>query len=77
MPSVDDIIEKMKRQPNGISITEAEKVLVAYGYALVRQRGSHCHYRNSMGRVLTVKKDTPLKAVYVRDILKRIQEAGE
>ena len=32
MPTVEKIIEKMKRQPNGIRIEEADKVLRAYGY---------------------------------------------
>ena len=34
MSSVDKIIEKMKRQPNGIRPDEAERVLNAYGYQL-------------------------------------------
>ena len=41
MPSVEKIIEKMKRQPNGIRPEEADKVLRAYGYEGVRQKGSH------------------------------------
>ena len=40
MPSVEKIIDKMIRQPNGIRPEEAEKVLKAFGYELVRQRGS-------------------------------------
>jgi predicted RNA binding protein YcfA (HicA-like mRNA interferase family) len=38
---VDKIIEKMKRQPNGIHPEEAEKVLKANGYEYKRQKGSH------------------------------------
>ncbi|MDR1136587.1 MAG: type II toxin-antitoxin system HicA family toxin [Clostridiales Family XIII bacterium] len=72
MPNVDKIIEKMKRQPNGIVMPEADKVLTAKGYKFVRQKGSHCHYINTSGDVITVKKDNPLKAVYVKDILNRI-----
>ena len=66
------IIEKMKRQPNGISVAEADKVLSANGYAFARQKGSHCHYINKSGDVITIKKENPLKAVYVKDILNRI-----
>ena len=43
MAAVDKIVEKMKRQPNGISMAEADEVLAANGYRLVRQKGSHCH----------------------------------
>lgn len=73
MPNVEKLIDKMKCQPSGIRMAEAEKVLAAYGYLLDRQKGSHCHYINQKGDVITIKKDNPLKAVYVKDILDRIQ----
>jgi predicted RNA binding protein YcfA (HicA-like mRNA interferase family) len=72
MASTDKIVEKMKQQPNGITITEADKVLTANGYKFARQKGSHCHYINTNGDVITIKKENPLKAVYVKDILGRI-----
>ena len=73
MPGVDKIIEKMYEQPNGIRAAEAEKVLIAYGYMPVRQKGSHKHYLNSAtGDLITIKQETPLKKVYVTDILNRI-----
>ncbi|MCL2080263.1 MAG: type II toxin-antitoxin system HicA family toxin [Oscillospiraceae bacterium] len=77
MPALDKIIDKMKRQPNGVTMSEADKVLVANGYRLARQKGSHCHYINTIGDVITIKKENPLKAVYVKDILRRIQRKGE
>lgn len=43
MPNVKKLIEKMKQQPSGIRPEEAEKVLAAYGYVPVRQKGSHKH----------------------------------
>ncbi len=49
MPSIEKLIDKMKRQPNGIRPEEAEKVLIAYGYIPVRQKGSHKQYLNSKG----------------------------
>ncbi|MDR1117562.1 MAG: type II toxin-antitoxin system HicA family toxin [Oscillospiraceae bacterium] len=75
MASAEKIIEKMKRQPNGISMAEADKVLAAHDYRLDRQKGSHCHYVNEAGDVITIKKENPLKAVYVKDILRRIYRA--
>ncbi len=69
---VDKIIEKMKRQPNGIRFAEGEKVLEAFGYSFKRQKGSHRHYINRAGDIITLREDTPMKAVYVKDILKRI-----
>lgn len=74
MPSVEKIIDKMKRQPNGIRPEEAEKVLKAYGYEPVRQKGSHKHYLNKeTGDLTTIKQENPLKKAYVVDILGRIE----
>lgn len=75
MPSVEKIIDKMKRQPNGIRPEEAEKVLEAYGYEPVRQKGSHKQYLNkNTGDLTTVKQENPLKKAYIVDILNRIGE---
>ena len=73
MPNVDKLIEKMHNQPNGIRPNELEKVLAAYGYVPVRQRGSHKHYLNAMsGDLVTIKQETPLKKAYIVDVLNRI-----
>ena len=73
MPSVEKIIEKMKRQSNGIRPEEAEKVLKAYGYEPVRQKGSHKQYLNKKtGDLTTIKQENPLKKACIIDILNRI-----
>ena len=72
MANVEKIINKMKNQPNGISIDEAHKVLLVYGFTLLRQRGSHRSYRNAAGEMLVITDKTPMKAVYVKNILKHI-----
>lgn len=72
MPNVKKIIEKMKVKPHGIRCAEADKVLTHSGYRLDRQKGSHRQYINSAGDVFTLKEETPLKAVYVKEILERI-----
>jgi predicted RNA binding protein YcfA (HicA-like mRNA interferase family) len=73
-PSVEKLIEKMREQPAGIRLAEVEKVLEANGYLFVRQKGSHRNYRSGTGDVITIKVETPLKAVYVKDVLRRIKE---
>ncbi len=72
MAGVEKIIQKMKNQPHGIRMAEADKVLTSYGYRLDRQRGSHRQYINGSGDVITIKDENPLKAVYIKDILQRI-----
>lgn len=69
------IIEKMKRQPNGIRYDEAKKVLEYYGFSFIRQKSSHAHFLSSeTGELITIKVDNPLKKVYIVDILQRIGE---
>ncbi len=75
MSSIDKLIEKMQRQPNGIRMDDADRVLREKGYRLDRQKGSHRQYINSFGDVITIKDETPLKSVYIKDILRRITEA--
>lgn len=72
MAGVEKIIEKMKVQPNGIRMSEADKVLTENGYKYARKKGSHRQYINCTGDVITIKESNPLKAVYVKDILSRI-----
>lgn len=69
---IEKIIEKMKSQPNGIRPEEAQRVLCAYGYRLDRQKGSHMQFVNNVGDVITIPNKTPIKSVYVKDILYRI-----
>lgn len=72
MSSLEKIIEKMRNQPRGIRLPEAEKVLAAYGYYFKRQKGSHRHYMNSDGDLITLKE--PLKISYINELLERIEQ---
>jgi predicted RNA binding protein YcfA (HicA-like mRNA interferase family) len=74
MAHEDKIIKKMKNQPHGIRMDEADKVLTSNGYRLDRQHGSHRQYVNKGGDVITVKESNPLKKSYVVAILERIGE---
>ena len=39
-----------------------------------RNGTSHRQFINAKGDVITIKEDSPLKAVYVKDVLRRIGE---
>ena len=39
-----------------------------------RSGTSHRQFINEYGKVITIKEDNPLKAVYVKDVLRRIGE---
>jgi len=64
----------MKNQPHGIRHDEAARVLSAKGFRFARQNGSHCHYINESGDVITILDKNPLKKAYIVDILERIGE---
>lgn len=74
MSNIEKLIEKMTNQPNGIRVSEIDKVLTHFGYRFDRQRGSHRQYINKAGDVITIKNENPLKAVYVKDVLNRIKQ---
>ncbi|MDR0585187.1 MAG: type II toxin-antitoxin system HicA family toxin [Treponema sp.] len=74
MAHEDKIIKKMKNQPHGVRMDEADKVLTLYGYRLDRQRSSHRQYINKNGDVITIKESNPLKKAYINAILERIGE---
>lgn len=75
MSNIEKIIQKMRRQPNGIRFQELAKVLESNGYIMKSKTGtSHRQFINKNGDVITIKQENPLKAVYVKDILKRIGE---
>ena len=70
--NIDKIIAKMKSQPNGIRHEEATKILEYAVYHLDRQKDLHMQFINDKGDVFTLKKENPLKAVYTKKILSRI-----
>ena len=74
MSKIEKIIFKMKQKPNGIRFAEIQKVLEANGYVMKKLTGtSHRQFINEKGEVITIKYENPLKAVYVKDVLRRIK----
>lgn len=75
MANVEKIIQKMKTQPNGVTILEIEKVLKYLGYKKYNGagKGSHLKYYTDTGEVIIIPGNkNPVRAVYVKDILKRV-----
>lgn len=75
MASVEKIIEKMRRQPNGISYKEIHKVLISLGYELKRGKGDHFNYRKKGKSIYTLVKQNPVKKYLVDEVLKIIDES--
>ena len=77
MSQYEKLIQKMKQQVNAIKFNEVAKCLNIMDILWKNQSGtSHRHFMNGNGDgdVITIKYENPLKAVYVKDVLKRISE---
>lgn len=72
MASIDKVIEKMRRQPRGISYNEAVRVLNHFGFELIRKRGSHRVYADKNGMVIVLKQESPLKISYITEIVEKL-----
>lgn len=72
MAKIEKIIEKMKRNPKGITFRELKKALEYAGYSEIRSVGSHHHFRNAQGLLTTVKRENPVHPEAVKDALRRL-----
>lgn len=72
MAKINKLIEKMSRNPQGITFAELKKALEHAGYREVRVRGSHHHFRNEQGLLTTVKREDPVNPEAVKDALRRL-----
>ena len=71
MSGIEKLIEKMKNQPNGIKFSEVEKILNYMDFYETRQKGSHKRFKNkATNETLTLPVQNPLKAIYIKQILK-------
>lgn len=72
MAKIEKLIEKMRRNPRGITFHEVKKVLEYAGYCEVRSVGSHHHFRNEQGLLTTVKRENPVNPEAAKDALERL-----
>jgi predicted RNA binding protein YcfA (HicA-like mRNA interferase family) len=65
---------RLARRPNAVRFEELQRLLEAYGWALVRVRGSHHTFRRA-GETYTVPLRRPhVLTVFVRGALERTEE---
>jgi len=73
----DKLIEKMRRNPGNILFEEIESLLRYEGFVLFNQRGSHCTFHRSDGKVLTVvRPHGGRKTCHPKDISKLLEVLG-
>jgi len=74
MSDIRKITDKMKRQPHNIGFDEARKILEYCGFKIAGIKGSHYRFKNKEGCVFILPRKNPLKAVYIKQILKIYDE---
>ncbi len=73
----EKLIEQMRNSPGTIRFGEVDALLKHEGFVLFNQRGSHCSYHRSDGRVLTVvKPHGGRKTCHPADIRKLLRALG-
>lgn len=64
-----------KPTPSDIRMSDAEKLLEAFGFVLARTTGSHCHFKHQVtGRRVTIKKTEQIAQGAVNDIIESVME---
>jgi predicted RNA binding protein YcfA (HicA-like mRNA interferase family) len=74
-----DLLEQMQRNPAGDwTIGDVEKLCLAHGLMFRAGRGtSHCHAKHPAAvEILTIPARRPIKPVYIRKLVRYIQDNG-
>ena len=68
-------IERLRRSQTDVSPEQLRTALESVGFELVRTQGSHVHYRHpAFPKLVSIPYRRPVKAAYVREALKAIDE---
>lgn len=77
------LYDKMVRNPKDIDFEELDKLLKRYGFNCRQPRKGSSHYTYyhlNLDEILTVPKERPVKAVYVKialEAIKKLEDKGD
>lgn len=75
MSKQDKLLQKIRRNPKDVSFKELDQLLRAFGYELVRTKGSHNAYRRPGAPTITVARRQPhVHSEAVKDVLRAIDD---
>ncbi|NLC77893.1 MAG: hypothetical protein GX750_09800 [Clostridia bacterium] len=82
MTKFDKLYSKIVNNPKDVSFEELDKVLKHYGFKCRQSGGGSSHYNYyhaALTDILTIPRNRPLKAIYVKKALLAIEllERGE
>ena len=75
MSKRDKLLEKIRRNPKDITFKKLDQLLHAFGYELVRTKGSHSIYRRPGALPITVARRQPhVHSDAVKEVLRGIDD---
>lgn len=83
MAKYKKLYEKIVRNPKDVDFEELDKLLRLYGFICRQPRKGSSHYtyyHPRLEEILTIPKNRPVKAVYVRkalEAIKNLESGGE
>ncbi|WHN15750.1 type II toxin-antitoxin system HicA family toxin [Campylobacter jejuni] len=72
MSKKDKIIKDLKNNPNNVRFETLKILLESEGYECFNKGGSHYQFRKEKCDLITIPFKRPIKAIYVKMVLKAI-----
>lgn len=73
MSQKDKLLKKIKNNPKDVSFDEACKLLEWFGFEFLHATGSHHKFKK--GEIsLVIPRQNPLKPIYIKHILERLDD---
>jgi len=77
MSRKDKLIDAIKNNPKNVRFQDLKKILESIGYTAVNNGGSHFVFTKDNAISLTIPYKKPVKVVYVKQVIKIIEEEEE
>jgi len=74
MSKKEKLIEAIKNNPKNVRFEDLRKILESIGYTAVNNGGSHYVFTKENATSLTIPYKKPVKVVYVKQVIKIIEE---
>ena len=74
MSKKEKLLEAIKNNPKNVSFENLKKILETIGYEGLNNGGSHYVFRKNNSLSLTIPYKKPVKVIYVKQVIKIIEE---
>ncbi len=75
MSKIDKLIDKLRNNPKNTNIDMIRKILDYYGLIYLWGKGDHLNVKHpTINYILTIPAHKPIKPIYIKRLLKMIDE---